>query len=81
LSYLRTCHAPEDHCVVKDRCLLHRFNLTDKEGSADRKVPVQPLVFYSKDGKVSRYNLRKVRCTTWLLLLLVSAASSASIIR
>lgn len=38
-----------------------RFNLTDKEGVADRKVPVQPLVFYSKDGKVSRYNLRKVR--------------------
>ncbi|XP_030746594.1 NACHT and WD repeat domain-containing protein 2 [Sitophilus oryzae] len=37
----------------------HRFNLTDKEGIADRKVPVQPLVFYSKDGKVSRYNLRK----------------------
>ncbi|XP_063218680.1 NACHT and WD repeat domain-containing protein 2 [Bacillus rossius redtenbacheri] len=37
----------------------HRFNLTDKEGSADRKVPVQPLVFYAKDGKVSRYNLRK----------------------
>ncbi|EEB13481.1 conserved hypothetical protein [Pediculus humanus corporis] len=37
----------------------HRFNLTDKEGSADRKVPIQPLVFYSKDGKVSRYNLRK----------------------
>ncbi|XP_052126754.1 NACHT and WD repeat domain-containing protein 2, partial [Frankliniella occidentalis] len=37
----------------------HRFNLTDKEGSADRKVPVQPLVFYTKDGKVSRYNLRK----------------------
>ncbi|XP_073979529.1 NACHT and WD repeat domain-containing protein 2 isoform X2 [Rhodnius prolixus] len=37
----------------------HRFNLTDREGAADRKVPVQPLVFYSKDGKVSRYNLRK----------------------
>ncbi|KDQ84119.1 Leucine-rich repeat and WD repeat-containing protein [Zootermopsis nevadensis] len=37
----------------------HRFNLTDKEGSADRKVPIQPLVFHSKDGKVSRYNLRK----------------------
>ncbi|KAK9753905.1 NACHT domain [Popillia japonica] len=37
----------------------HRFNLTDKEGSADRKVPVQPLVFHSKDGNVSRYNLRK----------------------
>ncbi|XP_065202628.1 NACHT and WD repeat domain-containing protein 2 isoform X2 [Planococcus citri] len=37
----------------------HRFNLTEKEGSADRKVPVQPLVFYSKDGKVTRYNLRK----------------------
>lgn len=38
----------------------HRFNLTDKEGVADRKVPMQPLVFYNKDGKVSRYNLRKV---------------------
>lgn len=38
----------------------HRFNLTDKEGAADRKVPVQPLVFYSKEGNVSRYNLRKV---------------------
>lgn len=39
---------------------IFRFNLTEKEGSADRKVPVQPLVFYSKDGKVTRYNLRKV---------------------
>lgn len=39
---------------------LCRFNLTDKEGAADRKVPIQPLVFHSKDGNVSRYNLRKV---------------------
>lgn len=38
----------------------HRFNLADKEGIADRKVPIQPLVFHSKDGKVTRYNLRKV---------------------
>ncbi|XP_046423821.1 NACHT and WD repeat domain-containing protein 2 [Neodiprion fabricii] len=37
----------------------HRFNLTDKEGIADRKVPEQPLAFYSKEGKLSRYNLRK----------------------
>ncbi|XP_044733634.1 NACHT and WD repeat domain-containing protein 2 [Chrysoperla carnea] len=37
----------------------HRFNLTDKEGVADRKVPVQPLVFYSSDGVPCRYNLRK----------------------
>lgn len=37
----------------------HRFNLTDKEGVADRKVPEQPLAFYSKEGKLSRYNLRK----------------------
>ena len=37
-----------------------RFNLTDKEGEADRKVPLQPLVFIGKDGQVSRYNLRKV---------------------
>ena len=38
-----------------------RFNLTEKEGEADRKVPLQPLVFVGNDGKVSRYNLRKVR--------------------
>ncbi|XP_011493787.1 PREDICTED: NACHT and WD repeat domain-containing protein 2 [Ceratosolen solmsi marchali] len=37
----------------------HRFNLQDKEGVADRKVPEQPLAFYSKEGKISRYNLRK----------------------
>ncbi|XP_026816728.1 NACHT and WD repeat domain-containing protein 2 isoform X2 [Rhopalosiphum maidis] len=37
----------------------HRFNLQNREGSADRKVPVQPLVFYSKEGTASRYNLRK----------------------
>lgn len=38
----------------------HRFGLTDKEGTADRKVPVQPLVFVSADGSAQRYNLRKV---------------------
>lgn len=37
----------------------HRFNLAEKEGVADRKVPDQPLVFYNKEGKVCRYNLRK----------------------
>ncbi|XP_065084724.1 NACHT and WD repeat domain-containing protein 2 [Ochlerotatus camptorhynchus] len=37
----------------------HRFGLTDKEGIADRKVPIQPLVFTNKEGKVTRYNLRK----------------------
>ncbi|XP_023244232.1 NACHT and WD repeat domain-containing protein 2-like [Centruroides sculpturatus] len=35
-----------------------RFNLKDKSGEADRKVPLQPLYFTSKDGKI-RYNLRK----------------------
>jgi len=38
----------------------HRFNLADKEGAADRKVPLQPLVFTGKEGKITRYNLRKV---------------------
>ncbi|KAL4712468.1 hypothetical protein ACJJTC_007484 [Scirpophaga incertulas] len=37
----------------------HRFNLADKEGIADRKVPLQPLVFTSADGSSKRYNLRK----------------------
>lgn len=37
-----------------------RFNLADKEGIADRKVPEQPLAFYSKEGTITRYNLRKV---------------------
>jgi len=39
----------------------HRFNLPNKYGEADRKVPLQPLVFTAKDGKISRYNLRKVK--------------------
>ncbi|XP_026317171.1 NACHT and WD repeat domain-containing protein 2 [Hyposmocoma kahamanoa] len=37
----------------------HRFNLADREGVADRKVPMQPLVFTSADGCMKRYNLRK----------------------
>ncbi|XP_076319840.1 NACHT and WD repeat domain-containing protein 2 isoform X1 [Tachypleus tridentatus] len=37
----------------------HRFGISGKEGQADRKVPLQPLVFYSNDGRVARYNLRK----------------------
>ncbi|XP_048000249.1 NACHT and WD repeat domain-containing protein 2-like [Leguminivora glycinivorella] len=37
----------------------HRFNLADREGVADRKVPLQPLVFTSADGSTKRYNLRK----------------------
>lgn len=40
---------------------VFRFGLTEKEGSADRKVPVQPLAFTNKEGTISRYNLRKVR--------------------
>ena len=41
--------------------LFSRFNLPSADGEADRKVPLQPLVFQSKDGIVSRYNLRKVK--------------------
>ncbi|CAL8088657.1 unnamed protein product [Orchesella dallaii] len=37
----------------------HRFGLKDRNAAADRKVPMQPLVFVGKDGKISRYNLRK----------------------
>ncbi|KAF8794516.1 NACHT and WD repeat domain-containing protein 2 [Argiope bruennichi] len=37
----------------------YRFGLKDQEGTADRKVPLQPLVFHTKDGRVSGYNKRK----------------------
>ena len=37
----------------------HRFGLKSKESEADRQIPAMPLVFYTKDGKISRYNLRK----------------------
>ena len=47
--------------VVLMFCPAHRFNLKSKEGLADRKVPAQPLLYYNKEGKVTRYNLRKVR--------------------
>ena len=32
----------------------HRFNLKSKDSEADRQVPAMPLVFYTKDGKISR---------------------------
>ena len=37
----------------------HRFGLKSKDSEADRQVPAMPLVFYTKDGDISRYNLRK----------------------
>ena len=37
----------------------HRFNLKSKDSEADRQIPAMPLVFLTKDGKISRYNLRK----------------------
>ena len=37
----------------------HRFNLKSKDSEADRQVPAMPNVFYTKEGKLSRYNLRK----------------------
>ena len=35
------------------------FRLKDKSSTADRIVPAQPLAFYNKQGKLTRYNLRK----------------------
>ena len=37
----------------------HRFGLKSKDSEADRQVPAMPLVYLSKDGKNTRYNLRK----------------------
>ena len=37
----------------------HRFGLKSKDSEADRQIPAMPLVFITKDGKSSRYNLRK----------------------
>ncbi|KAK0046460.1 NACHT and WD repeat domain-containing protein 2 [Biomphalaria pfeifferi] len=37
-----------------------RFHLDDKQSAADRKVPPQPLEFLDENGKVIRYNLRKL---------------------
>lgn len=36
-----------------------RFNLQSDEGSADRKVPPQPNVYYAVDMSVARFNVRK----------------------
>ena len=33
----------------------HRFNLKSKDSEADRQVPAMPLVFYTKDGRINRY--------------------------
>jgi hypothetical protein len=53
----------------------HRFNLQDKEGAADRKVPLQPLAFTGKDGKISRYNLRKVTSLAWMIWIRIRVHS------
>uniref|UniRef100_A0A0K0FUG2 NACHT domain-containing protein n=1 Tax=Strongyloides venezuelensis TaxID=75913 RepID=A0A0K0FUG2_STRVS len=45
-----------------------RFGLFEKEGLADRKVPLQPNVFYDKEKKVKRYNNRKLNELPYHLL-------------
>ncbi|KAL8578633.1 hypothetical protein ACOMHN_007091 [Nucella lapillus] len=37
-----------------------RFHLADTKGEADRKVPQQPHEFLDSEGRVIRYNLRKL---------------------
>ena len=54
----------------------HRFGLKSKDSEADRQIPAMPLVFRTKEGNISRYNLRKfgelpyhlVRCGNFHLL-------------
>jgi hypothetical protein len=36
------------------------FHLDVMKGESDRKVPLQPLAFHDTDGKLTRYNLRKL---------------------
>ena len=45
--------------VKKNEIQKHRFGLKSKDSEADRQIPAMPLVFITKDGKSSRYNLRK----------------------
>jgi WD40 repeat protein len=45
-----------------------RFNLTAEEGNADRKVPSQPLAYHSVDGRIARYNLRKLELLPFHLI-------------
>ena len=37
----------------------HRFGLKSKHSEADRQCPAMPLVFYNKQGVLTRYNHRK----------------------
>ena len=37
----------------------HRFGLKSKHSQADRQCPAMPLVFYNKQGILTRYNYRK----------------------
>lgn len=45
-----------------------RFHLDDIQSAADRKVPPQPLEFTDSQGKVIRYNLRKLGEMPWHLI-------------
>ena len=37
----------------------HTFHLKSKDDNKDRGVPVMPMAFYNRQGKLTRYNLRK----------------------
>ncbi|XP_023324790.1 NACHT and WD repeat domain-containing protein 2 [Eurytemora carolleeae] len=37
----------------------HTFNLKSKDDNKDRQVPAMPLAYYNRQGKLTRYNLRK----------------------
>jgi len=37
----------------------HTFHLKSKDDNKDRQVPAMPLAYYNKQGKLTRYNLRK----------------------
>ena len=45
----------------------HRFGLKSKEAAEDRQVPEMPLAFKTSDGKLLRYNLRKLGELTYHL--------------
>ena len=37
----------------------HTFHLKSKDDNKDRQVPAMPLAYYNRQGKLTRYNLRK----------------------
>ena len=59
----------------------HMFRLKSKSSTADRGVPAQPLAFYNKQGKLTRYNAEQwiLYCNEFVYCVFSGTISESSV--